>query len=303
MRSKSRLVVALAVTIIFYAPVLTWLVRCWLDDPYYHHGFLIPIISGVILWLRRARLPVGEKSAAGAIIFATGLALYGAGFFLHSPSLAAFSFLIAIWGVISYFCGVRRGRPFAFPILFLIFMIPLPFLSELSGYLQNIATHSAAAMARVAGTSTTTLGNQIILPSADFVVGEPCSGMSTLISLLALAAILVFLLDGKHYRRAILFLLAFPIAIAANALRVASILVIADRASVDLAMSLFHSFSGVILFLIALSLLILFSWLLGCKFKKEMVPLSRLKKRRFSRPFPRRLMKFFRIKRKQIGSQ
>jgi len=128
-----------------------------------------------------------------------------------------------------------------------------------------MTTHSSAGIAHWLGVPTVIAGNQIELPTASFIIGVPCSGISSLVSLLALAAIMAFLLNGSFWRRGILFLAAFPIAILANTLRIASMLLIAYRWGAETAMNFFHGFSGALLFLLAIALLILIARLLRCR--------------------------------------
>ena len=88
--------------------------------------------------------------------------------------------------------------------------------------------------------------------------------MSTLISLLALAALLAYIFKGRTYKRVVLFLLAFPIAILANLVRVVSLLLIGNHWGVEVAMTYFHHYSSLVFYLVALLLLGLIARLLGC---------------------------------------
>ncbi len=269
---KSKVIFAVVICLI-YTPAFIWLVNNWLANPYYRHGFLVPVISGFIFWIRRDNLRGANPSSAGLLIFIFALALYSACLILRIFPLAALSFPIALFGLIAHLYGMKRALSFVFPILFLLFMIPLPWLDTVSYQLQSITCHSSAALAQLLGTATEITGNRIELASAAFTVGEPCSGMSTLISLLTLAAIVAFLANGSPYKRIAIFILAFPIAILANALRVTSLLVIADLWSSDASLRLFHGPSSALVFLLALALLILVASLLGCRLRtwKELV--------------------------------
>lgn len=263
---KSKVILAALICLI-YTPAFIWLVNNWLSNPYYRHGFLVPVISGFIFWIRRDSLKRANPSSAGLLIFILALALYAACLILWIFPLAALSLPIALFGLIAYLCGIKRAMSFVFPILFLLFMIPLPWLDTVNCQLQNITTNFSAAMAQLLGTATEVTGNQIALTSATFTVGEPCSGMSTLISLLTLAAIVAFLANGSSPKRIVIFLSAFPIAILANAFRVTSLLVIADLWSTDASLRFFHGPSSALVFIVALALIILIARLLGCRLR------------------------------------
>ncbi len=260
-------VIVAAVIAALYFPIFVWLVQSWFDNPYYGHGFLVLLVSGAIFWLRRRNLKVADRSLLGGAVLGAGLVLYILTFIWGIQSLAAISFIVVVLGTVAYLSGNERAKLFAFPAAFLIFMIPMPFLTSTSYHLQNIVTRSSAAITYVLGIPTKITGNQIELSTASFTVGAPCSGISSLISLSALAAILAFLIDGPFWKRTTLFLSAFPIALMANSLRVGAILVVADRWGSEIAIDFFHGFSGILLFLVAIALLFLVVRLLRCKFR------------------------------------
>lgn len=256
-----------ALLIILYLPVLIWLVRSWINNPYYGHGFLIPIVSGFIFWLRRHNLQVSKPSPAGVAVIAAGLTLYAISFVLGMQFWAALSFLAVSFSIIVCFCGLERAKPFAFPILFLILMIPLPFIKEISYQLQSATTHFASAVAGLCGIPVTTVGNQIELPAASFTVGLPCSGINSLVSLLALAVLLAFLVRAPYWKQGVVILSAAPIAIIANSLRVSSMLLVANAWGADAALGFFHELSSLLFFLLAVGLLIMVVVLLRCKLR------------------------------------
>lgn len=254
--------IATAIVVILYLPSFIWLVQSWLHDPYYRHGFIIPVLTGFLFWLRRDNLRTDMPTMVGIIPMSTGLILYIVAFIWKMQSLSAISFIIVLTGTLVYFCGIQRTKAFIFPSIFLIFMIPMPFIFSLSTHLQSIATSSSAGIARFFGMPLTVIGNQIELPVATFAVGTPCSGISSLISLLALASVLSFLLAGLLWKRAVFLLLAIPVAVLSNTIRLASVLAVANQWGADTAMNFFHTTSGIVLFLVAIVLLIVIARLL-----------------------------------------
>lgn len=256
--------IIIAFLLAFYIPVFIWLVRAWLANPYYGHGFLILPVSALILWWKRKELVRGESVSLGILPLVLGLALYIWGFLWRIRPLCAFSLLLVLLGLTLYFRGKKCARTLAFPICFLIFMIPLPFLDELLPFLQSFTTRWSAAIVGMVGIPVAVTGAEIHLPHSTFTIGLPCSGMSTLISLLALAALLAYILKGRIYKRVPLFLLAFPIAILANLVRVVSLLLIGNHWGVEAAMTYFHHYSSLVFYLVALLLLGFIARLLGC---------------------------------------
>ncbi len=260
--SKAIIILLLS---LFYLPVFSALTSSWQINPYYSHGFLVPAISAYFIWKKKNLLKYADQDFGyGTKILAAGLALYGIGILYKSLFLTGLSFIITLSGLITCFYGKPVLRKLMFPIGFLLFMIPLPFIDYLSFYMQSLTAFCSATILQTVGIPVTTTASQIRLENMFFVIGEPCSGMRTLISLLAVSAVYIYLIEGSLGKKLILFLSVFPAAAAANILRVSSILVIANYYGRDAAMTLFHDFSSLILFLLAFMFLILFSRCIGC---------------------------------------
>ncbi len=159
--------------IVLYCPVFIWLVRVWLDNPYYTHGFLILPISAFIAWTRRREMTTGKPSRIGATVLIVGLITYVVGFASRLYWLWAFSFLIVISGLTLYFGRIKSIRAMLFPICFLIFMIPLPFLDSLALLLQIFTAWSSASIMSVVGIPVTSIGAEIHLAGSAFTIGMP----------------------------------------------------------------------------------------------------------------------------------
>jgi len=162
-------------------------------------------------------------------------------------------------------------RSLLFPISFLIFAIPLPFLflQKTATILQTASACYSALIIEMLGIPVTRIGAEIQLEDASLFIGLPCSGMNTLISLLALAAVFIYILKCPQYKKAALFCITIPIAILANILRVTSLLLIANAYDAETATGFFHTFSSPLLFVIASIFLILISTTIGCKVKGD----------------------------------
>jgi exosortase len=252
---------------LFYWPTFRWLVQSWLSNSYYTHGFLVPLITGFFIWTKRHELKTREPSIIGAFVLALGALVYIIGFVWDMRFLSAISLMIVLSGVVFLFFGTRAMRSIVFPLCFLIFMIPLPFIQEIGFYLQTISVHSSAWLLTAVGLPVTTIGPEIHLGDVTFTIGLPCSGINTLIALLALAAVYVYLLTGPFYKRAILFVSAFPLAILANVLRIASIILVANSCGEETAMGWFHDLSSPLFFIIAFLCLVLIGRLLRCRLR------------------------------------
>ena len=269
---KVPLLIILILALLYFR-IFHWLVHAWLTDPYYSHGFLVLLISAFVAWraLRAARAPQPEVNRSpyrtGLYLFAAGLLVYAIGFITIFPFLIAVSFLGTLSGLILYFYGEALMRALLFPVTYLIFAIPLPveFLDKAGYVLQALSARYPAALLALLGIPVTRVGAEVHLADAAFVVGLPCSGMNSLIALLALAALFIYLLQCPWYRKAALLCAAVPIAIFANITRVTALLLIAARYGAETATGFYHTLFSPLLFIIAFICLILISVPMGCK--------------------------------------
>lgn len=240
-----------------------WLVASWLGDPYYSHGLLVPLIAAYLAWRRR--------SQPGKPAFAVGLATVSAGYGLQLLALSRSAYLLSALALVLGLAGltlVWRGwaglRRWGFPLVFLTLAVPLPILERWTPALAQWVAQASATLARLLGIPVLVEGARLLLPSAELVVGAPCSGVNSLAALVTLAALYAFVLSGPRAHRWALFLLSVPIALLANLLRVTLLLVVAALAGAGAALRLFHDASGIVLFLLAVGLLLALGRLLRC---------------------------------------
>ena len=258
---------------LLYFRIFHWLVNAWLTDPYYSHGFLVLLISAFVAWraFRAARVPQPEVNPGpyrnGLYLFACGLLIYAIGFITIFPFLIAVSLLFTLNGLILYFYGKPLMHSLLFPVAYLMFAIPLPveFLDQVGYILQEISARYPAALLQVFGIPVTRRGAEVYLAEAAFIVGLPCSGLYSLISLLALTALFVYLLQCPWYKKVALLCAAVPVAIFANISRVTALLLIAHAYGAGTATGFYHTLFSPLLFIIVFICLILISIPMGCK--------------------------------------
>ena len=208
---------------LLYAPVLRALLRQWWTDPNYSHALLVPIFAGYVLWRERGRwraAPVEPSDHGLAVIaFAFGLLLLGMlGADLFTTRI---SLILLISGITVFLSGWRFLRAIAFPVGYLFFMIPLPALIyyQLTFPLQLLASRIGARGLVLAGIHTLREGNLLILPYATLEVVEACSGVRSLLSLLAAVTAYGYLAENSWWKRGLLVFLTVPVVILSNGLR------------------------------------------------------------------------------------
>jgi len=267
-RSAWRLLAAAAIAallLLLFGATFRWLWWSWRTSEYYSHGPLVPLVAGYLAWRRR---PAGEPASPsnwGLLGLGAGLGGYLVATDLRAPFLSALALIVVLGGLVEFLLGGQALRRWLFPLAYLSFAVPLPFVDAIATYMQGWTAQAATALVRAMGVPAVNEGGRITLASCSLVVGAPCSGMRSLVALLAVAAVLAYLLRGPWTRRGALFVLAAPLAVAANVIRVVSLLLVANGWGEDVALRYWHTFASPFFFLAALGLLIAASWGLGCR--------------------------------------
>lgn len=242
-----------------YAPVLVKLVNQWSFDPDMGHGFFVPVIAAGIVWHKRGliagKLPKPNWWGLAIMVWA-GFQLYlatlGAELFL-----ARTSFVISIIGAVLLLGGTEYVRIFAFPLFLLFFMVPIPAViyNQLTFPLQIIASKFAENLIGWLQIPVIREGNVLILPQQSLNVVEACSGIRSLLTLTFLSLVYGYVFERRTWLRAVLFFSTIPIAIAANAGRVAFTGIV-SQFKPELAEGWFHEAQGGVIFMIALAILV-----------------------------------------------
>lgn len=251
---------ALSLAFLYYK-VGYGLVVDWINMPDFSHGFFIPVISLYLVWERRESLANAQASPAdsGILLLLMGLGLLFLGNLAAENFTMRFSLPLVTAGMVLFLFGWNHLKILAFPILFLIFMIPLPsiLLQKITFPMQLFASKVAVSTVNLFGIPVLREGNVIYLTETTLEVAEACSGIRSLMSLLALSTIYAYFMHKKNWVRIVLVLASFPIAIIVNALRVSATAVLAQYFGETVAQGFYHDFSGYILFIVSLLLLFL----------------------------------------------
>jgi len=225
------------------------------------HGFFVPIISGFIVWQRRAELaaikPRPNMWGLPVVIWgAVQLFLGTLGVELFTTRIAL---IVTLAGTVLLLGGSHMFRKVAFPIFLLLFMVPIPSViyNSITFPLQILATKLADNALDLLGVPVLRDGNILTLPNQTLSVVEACSGIRSLLSLTFLSLVYGYFFERKRWIRVVLFLATIPIAIIANGSRV-TITGILTQVKPELAEGFFHESTGWVIFMIALAILILF---------------------------------------------
>ena len=250
-----------------YAPVMKMLVFDWIHLPDFSHGFLIPLVSLYFVYERRNRIsalsPSGNWTGLGWIVLGVSLLLLGK--LAFEWFTMEFSLLVVIGGIILFLHGKEMLKTVFFPLAFLIFMLPIPsiILQRITFPMQLFASKVAAKSLDVVGIPVLREGNILLLANTSLEVVEACSGIRSLISLLALSVVFAYFSQKQMWKRGLLVLSTFPIAIIANAARVSGTGILAHYYGDSVAQGFFHGFSGWMIFVVAFACLFIVSSLIA----------------------------------------
>ncbi len=213
--------------------------------------------------------PAGDYS--GLFLVAVGLILFVLANAAAEYFTLRFSLIVTFAGMVWLLFGRRFASDIWFELAFLVFMIPLPYVIYYAATfpMQLFATKVTVAILHVIGMSAVQQGNIIHLPGYSLEVAEACSGLRSLISLLALGAVYARLTQKGLPRQLILFVSTIPIAIAANIFRVTFTAVGAYAVSKELAEDFLHELSGMMVFVVAFIMLFIWGAILKMGSKKK----------------------------------
>lgn len=248
------------IIIAYYQVFLWWYDRCTGIDSYYSHAFLIPFISGFLIWKKRLILLAKKPEICiwGLSIIIFACLMHIAGTILYVFSISGFSFFFLIIGMMLYLFGKEITFLMTFPLAYLLFMFPLPLaaLNAISFPLKMIVAELGTKLVQIVGIPIYREGFNISLPLGNLVVGNPCSGLRSLISFLAIGSIFAYLLPVSMFKKLFMFIISIPIAIASNILRVPILIIIAYKKGIIYASpeSIWHDASGALVFIVGLLL-------------------------------------------------
>lgn len=221
------------------------------------HGWLVLALSGWLLWknLResaegggrraeraesnlvgnaRTRAPLFNPQSATRspqlAALSVGLLLHTLGFAVQQSRISIVGLLCFTWGVLALGGGRRWARASLFPVAFLVFAIPLNVLDSVGFWLRVSVVDISSALARIAHIDVVRNGTQLFAPDGryQYDVAAACSGVRSLMALAALSLLVGYLNFRSAWRRALMLLLCFPLALLGNVARITAIIAAAQ---------------------------------------------------------------------------
>jgi exosortase len=220
-------------TLLFcYWEVVSALVNQWIDNDVYSYAFLIPVISGYMIWLQRERLSMLSLEGhpvLGWLVLSSGLGALVVGWAGHLLLVQELSLLLTLSGLVLLFWGVQAFRLLRVPIGYLLFMIPVwGFITDpIQMPARLFSAEVAAVMLQGVGLTPYLDGIYIELDNITLEVAPVCSGVNYLFAVAAIGVPIAFFYLKDWTHRLILLVSALAIAMVANGLRIALIGIVA----------------------------------------------------------------------------
>ncbi len=246
-----------------------WMYARWQDKisfggADYSHGFLIPFVSLWALWHKRDELMSARKSVAvsGLALIALGFAMHWVGAKMQQTRVSLMALILLLWALPYYFYGWDFARHLVFPVAYLIFCIPMNFLDVIAFPLRMFATSASVTILHGLGIDVVQSGSAIRSFSPmgterwGVDVANPCSGLRSLLAMTALTAVYAYATQKTLLKKWLLFLSSIPLAIAGNVVRIVGIGLIAEAFGEKVAVGLIHEYSGYVVFIVAILLMV-----------------------------------------------
>jgi exosortase len=262
------LVVA-AVCAVFWKTILETAQIC-MNNEDYSHGTLLPLISAYFIYQSRERIisllgnPQGRISFLGVSLLVAGSGLLFVGSVANILFFRWLGLFPALTGALFLSLGIKRGWAIANPLLINFMAKPLPdsLVPKLFFPLQVLAAKVAAWTLDVLQVPVHLQGNIIEIPGMQLMVEEACSGLRSMMALATVAIIVILNSTLSTGWKIVIFVFSIVAAIVLNIFRVTATGVLSYFYDPSAATGFFHTFSGLVVFIVGLVLLSGFASLL-----------------------------------------
>jgi exosortase len=294
-----KIISLLGIAVAFYWQDLVAVFTTSLANSEFSYFLAVPVLFSYMVYRKRKVLQaiianqyLSMESRTNKIPLAFGILLFGAAISAHfygpynfSPlEIQMASFPLFITALILVFFNFRTVRELAFPLAFLIFLIPPPttILYSIGSTLSEISAHASVALVNAFGMHSQIISNatspivQMTRPDSttvSFVIDVTCSGIYSLITFTIITVFLAYLIRDKLWKKVAIITAGLPIIYALNILRISIMLAIGYNYGEEIAQSLFHQVSGLALTAVGAVIIALFAQkLLKANFYKKQTP-------------------------------
>jgi exosortase len=250
-------------------PIMVWAWAHWLPALNQEHSKLVIPISAALVWFHRRRIAAAPKRPSnwGLLFLVGGFLLVLLGIRAVQPRITLLAIPFLIFGIVMFLWGWKVSRILAFPIAFLIFMVPVGALQQASFRLQFLITGAVETLSSLVGIKMNAIGTTLraVNGAWGFDIAEGCSGIRSLVAIIMLTAIYAHIFEKVWWKKIVLLACSILFAVIANVGRIFTIILVAKAGYPELAGGIYHEYSGFISFPIALGAMLLCHKLLNLK--------------------------------------
>ena len=247
-----KAVIIFTLWIVTFIPVYPELWDSWMNHSNNSHGMLVPLITGFLIWNKREEL-IGTAPSSlnwGGVILALSLALYVLALAGQIVVVERIMVVFSLIGLVLFNFGPTIFKIVAFPLFYLIFMVPVPvsIYSFVAFPLQLFATKIAYTLIQAMNIPVLREGNMLYFAQTQLEVAEACSGLRSMMAFVMLSALFAYLMEKGGWRRLVLVASAIPLAVICNIVRVTGTGILAHYYGGQVARGFLHEFSGIAVF-------------------------------------------------------
>lgn len=239
------------------------------------HG---PIILAVSVWLFYRQIDIlrtmksETAPVAGSALLLLGLLTYVVGRSQSIGLLDVGAQIPVLMGLMLIFKGWRGLRAVSFPLFFLVFMLPLPsdLVAYATGPLKSAVSAVAANLLHAFGYPVGRAGVVLTVGQYQLLVADACAGLNSMFTLEALGLLYLNIMNYTAVGRNVVLAIAIiPISFCANVVRVCVLVLVTYHFGDEAGQGFLHGFSGMVLFMVALVLIIAFDKVVAYRFGRS----------------------------------
>jgi exosortase B len=241
--------------------VLTLSRQIWQSDEQ-GHGPIIGAVSFWLMWQRRQAVieaPYQPANWAGGLLFGLALVMYALGRSQQIIQGEVLGIIAAGVALLLLLRGVQALRAVAFPLLFLVFLVPLPgvMVQAITIPLKTAVSYVAEVLLHTAGYPIARTGVILSVGPYQLLVADACAGLNSLFTLEALGLLYLNLLGyTSKLRNLTLAILVVPISFIANVVRVIILILVTYHLGDEAGQGFVHTFAGMVLFVVGLAMML-----------------------------------------------
>ena len=246
-----------------YVPLYWWAAEGIWQSEEQGHGAIILVVMIWLFWSLRHEIdqvPAKPQPVSGWLLFSVGLFVYFVGQVFNISILGFGSQPLVVAGALLLLRGNAAIRVAWFPLLYFVFMIPLPgiLVDAITGSLKNVIANIVEAVLYAIGYPIARSGVVLSIGQYQLQVADACSGLHSMFSLSALGTLFMYITGRKSSLHLGLMLAAIlPIAFVANIIRVAALVLVTYYWGDEAGQGFLHGAAGMVLMLVALVSLVL----------------------------------------------